>query len=198
MRECLARLYLGSEIGQGYPGDEDNGEMSTWWVLNALGLYPLSVGSPSWVVTSPLFPRAAVRLPGGRELVVTAAGAGPDAVYVQSLRVNGQPWSKPWLPHALLAAGARLDFAMGVEPSAWGSNVDDLPPSLTAPGREPRPHVDLARDAAASSHPVAFDDDSTDAVMLAPSEAIEYRLTEPRAIDLYTVTSVAGTAELDA
>jgi len=194
VRESLARLYLGSEIGQGYPGDEDNGEMSTWWVLNALGLYPLSVGSPGWVVTSPLFPRATVHLPGGREVVVTAQGNGPDAVYVQSLRVNGQPWARPWLPHEILAAGARLDFVMGTEPSAWGSGVDEMPPSLTSPGAEPRPLVDAASDRASSSHPLAFDDDSTEAVLLAPGASIEYRLEVPVAIELYTVTSRAGSA----
>ena len=45
VREILQRLYVGSEIGQGYPGDEDNGEMSAWYIFSALGFYPLQMGS---------------------------------------------------------------------------------------------------------------------------------------------------------
>jgi len=194
VRECLDRLFLGSDLGQGYPGDEDNGEMSTWWLANALGLYPLVVGEPGYVVTSPLFPRATVRLPGGRTLEIVAHGAGRDAVYVQSLRVDGEPWSSTWIPHAVLAAGARLEFELGPEPSAWGSRAEDAPPSLTPLGEEPRPLVDVAVDAGRSSHPLAFDDDSTHAVVLAPGEAIEYRLAAPAELALYTVTTTAGPA----
>lgn len=194
VREALARLFLGSEVGQGYLGDEDNGEMSAWWVLNALGLYPLVVGAPGFVVTSPLFPRATVRLPRGRTLEIVAHGAGPDAVYVQSLRVNGEPWSSTWLPHDVLAAGARLDFEMGAAPSPWGSALADRPPSLTPPGEEPRPLADASREASRSSHPVVFDDDSTRAAALAPGESVDYWFTGPTNVQLYTVTAAAGEA----
>jgi len=57
-REAQSRLYLGSEIGQGYPGDEDNGEMSAWQVFGALGFYPLQMGSPEYAIGSPLFTKA--------------------------------------------------------------------------------------------------------------------------------------------
>ena len=50
-----ARLYFGSEIGQGYAGDEDNGEMSAWYAVHALGFYPLQVGTANWAVGSPKF-----------------------------------------------------------------------------------------------------------------------------------------------
>ena len=50
VREALSRLYLGSEIGQGYPGDEDNGEMSAWYLFSSLGFYPLQVGSPTYAI----------------------------------------------------------------------------------------------------------------------------------------------------
>lgn len=142
-REILARLYLGSEIGQGYAGDEDNGEMSAWYLFAALGLYPLRMGAPEYVIGSPLFKHASVRLPNGGTLVVDAPQNSPQNVYVQSLKVNGTPWRKSWLPHAAIADGARLDFEMGPAPSRWGSGPDEVPPSLTPAGQRPAPLRDL-------------------------------------------------------
>src|SRR2546430_10297329 len=72
VREALSRLYLGSEIGQGYPGDEDNGEMSAWQVFRALGFYPLQMGSPYYAIGSPLFPRAPGNPADGRAVVIQA------------------------------------------------------------------------------------------------------------------------------
>ncbi|WP_436498112.1 GH92 family glycosyl hydrolase [Actinokineospora sp. HUAS TT18] len=128
VRDVLARLYQGSEIGQGYLGDEDNGELSAWYLFSALGFYPLRVGSPYYTIGSPLFARAVVHLENGRELVVTAANQSPANVYVQSLRVNGEPHDQPHIAHSVLAAGARLDFEMGPTPSKWG--VGGTPPPL--------------------------------------------------------------------
>ena len=201
VRECLDRLFLGSEAGQGYPGDEDNGEMSAWWIFNALGFYPLTVGSPSYVITSPLFERATVRLATGRTITVIGHGNGPESVYVQSLTVNGEPWTRTWIPHDVLAAGAQLEFTMGSEPSDWGSADADQPPSLTPPGREPRPLRDAASEPArASGSPhvgkeggvdaaVAFDDSSDTGVVLEPGAWIEYTFDDVIIADLYTVTA---------
>ena len=93
VREVLARLYVGSEIGQGYAGDEDNGETSAWYLFAALGLYPLQVGSPTYVIGSPLFPRGD-REPGERQEAGHRRAAGNSArnIYVQSLKVDGQPY----------------------------------------------------------------------------------------------------------
>ena len=65
--EVLERLYIGSEVGQGYPGDEDNGEMSAWYIFSALGLYPLRVGSPEYAIGA-LVPKATVHLKTGSSL----------------------------------------------------------------------------------------------------------------------------------
>ncbi|ARF57938.1 GH92 family glycosyl hydrolase [Streptomyces gilvosporeus] len=143
VREVLSRLYLGSEIGQGYPGDEDNGEMSAWYVFSALGFYPLVMGQGEYAVGSPLFTKATVHLENGHDLIVNAPRNSARNVYVQSLKVNGKPWNSTALPHALLARGARLDFAMGPKPSAWGSGKNAGPTSLTRDDRVPSPVHDL-------------------------------------------------------
>ncbi|NUS90383.1 MAG: glycoside hydrolase family 92 protein, partial [Streptomyces sp.] len=99
VREVLSRLYLGSEIGQGYHGDEDNGEQSGWYVFSALGFYPLVMGGSEYAVGSPLFTKATVHLENGRDLVVRAPKNSARNVYIQGLKVNGKPWNSTALPH---------------------------------------------------------------------------------------------------
>jgi hypothetical protein len=65
-----------------------------------------------------------VELQGGAVLTVNAANNSRENVYVQSLKINGKPWTKTWVPHELIAKGATLDFVMGPA-SRWGSGVDD-------------------------------------------------------------------------
>ena len=196
-REALARLYLGSEIGQGYLGDEDNGEMSAWYLFGALGLYPLQVGSPSYTVGSPLFRTATVRLPGGRALVVRARGNGPRNVYVQSLRLDGRPYRKTHLAHALLARGAVLEFEMGPEPSAWGTGEDAAPPSLTRGPEVARPLHDATERGRAGACTgsdtgveTLFDDTSATRVRFASRTPwVQCRFEAARTVTFYTLTS---------
>ncbi|MFC7880145.1 GH92 family glycosyl hydrolase [Isoptericola sp. NPDC057391] len=142
LREALHRLFVGSEIGQGYPGDEDNGEMSAWWLFAALGLYPLQVGSPRYAVGSPLFDEVTIRRPDG-DLVVRAVGNSVENVYVQSLTVDGEARDAAWLAHGDLAGGATIELVMGPEPSSWGTGPAAAPPSLTTGDAPPAPLVDV-------------------------------------------------------
>ncbi|GAA0467861.1 GH92 family glycosyl hydrolase [Streptomyces sp. NPDC046215] len=143
VREVLSRLYLGSEIGQGYPGDEDNGEMSAWYLFSALGFYPLVMGSGEYAIGSPLFTEATVHLENGRDLVVKAPANSARNVYVQGLKVNGKAWTSTALPHSVVAEGGTLEFAMGPRPSAWGSGRDAGPASVTQDDKVPAPEEDL-------------------------------------------------------
>jgi predicted alpha-1,2-mannosidase len=126
VREILARLWTGSEIGQGYHGDEDNGEMSAWYILSALGLYPLEIGSSRWAMGSPLFERAVVHRPDG-DLVVEAPGAA-DRWYAAGLEVSDadgvvRAITAPSVEHGDLTGGATLRFALSVTPTRWGAPV---------------------------------------------------------------------------
>ena len=121
VREALRRLYLGSEIGQGYAGDEDNGETSAWYLFSALGFYPLQMGSPYYAIGSPLFKKATVHLGRGRDLVVRARNNSPRNVYVQGLRLNGRRYDRTYLRHEDIAHGGTLEFDMGPRPSRWGA-----------------------------------------------------------------------------
>ena len=194
-RDVLRRLYLGSEIGQGYPGDEDNGEMSAWYLFGMLGLYPLRMGAPEYVIGSPAFERIDVELKNGRTLSVVAKGNTDSNVYVQSLKVNGRPWNKAWLHHDDIADGGILEFVMGDKPSAWGSGTENLPPSMTSPGGRPAGLVDVAADAqdiTLAGHGTAaplVDNDSSTSLKLAAQATVGFRFRAPTRIGYYTLTS---------
>ncbi|WP_434381071.1 GH92 family glycosyl hydrolase [Melittangium boletus] len=202
VRDALARLWIGSDIGQGYLGDEDNGAMSAWHLFSALGFYPLGVGSSDYAIGSPLFTRAIVHLENGHDLVINAPNNSPRNVYVRGLRVNGATYTKTSLPHALLAAGATLDFDMSASPSTWGTGAGDVPPSLTPEGVPPQPLGDVARGGTATASDgttVAslFDDTSmTSARFTAENPAVLYALASgAREVAFYTLTSSSGTAD---
>ncbi len=204
VRDALARLWLGSEIGQGFLGDEDNGATASWQIFSALGFYPLQVGSPSYVVGSPLFRRATIHLENGKSIVIDAPNNSRENVYVQGLRVNGQEYSKTYLPHDLLAGGATLEFDMGPAPSSWGTGPHDAPPSITPEGQIPRPLRDAAT--GPDSVPSAgdgtdvsalFDDTSMTQVSFAtanPSVQVQFTAGAPQVV-FYTITSADSAAD---
>ena len=203
VRDALSRLYVGSEIGQGYPGDEDNGEMSAWYVFSAAGFYPLRMGTPEYVIGAPYFPHMDVRLENGKRIVIEAPAVSDTNRYIQSLRVNGQPWNQLTLPHALLAQGATLDFVMGPKPSSWGSEKSSLPASLTAEGEKPQPMRDLtgAGQGQASSQPTItkldalFDNDSdTEATLPVVASTVSWHFPQAREVAMLTLTSGASAA----
>ncbi|MEU9111582.1 GH92 family glycosyl hydrolase [Streptomyces sp. NPDC048483] len=184
VREALSRLYLGSDIGQGYPGDEDNGEMSAWYIFSALGFYPLVMGQGEYAVGSPLFTKATLHLENGRDLVVNAPRNNARNIYVQSLKLNGKPWNSTALPHALLSRGGELEFAMGPKPSTWGSGKDAGPTSLTKGDRIPSPTRDLT---IPGGSPLLDNTSDTDAAV-GPSTDLPVSSTAGRAAQ-YTLTS---------
>lgn len=127
VRECLDRLFTGGEIGQGHPGDEDNGEMSAWWLLSALGLYPLLPGSGEYVLVAPLFERAAWRRDDGTVLEVRTSR--PDGVtrrearYVAGVRVDGEPWDRVAVPTSRLRGDVRIEVDLSDRPTDWGAGT---------------------------------------------------------------------------
>ncbi|MBT3153734.1 glycoside hydrolase family 92 protein [Streptomyces sp. CHD11] len=142
VREVLSRLYTGSDIGQGYHGDEDNGEQSAWYLFSSLGFYPLVMGSGEYAIGSPLFKKMTVHLENGRDLVVKAPKNSAKNVYVQGLKVNGKRWTSTSLPHSVIARGGVLEFDMGPRPSSWGTGKNAAPVSITRDDEVPTPRQD--------------------------------------------------------
>lgn len=141
VRDIMRRLYVGSEIGQGYCGDEDNGEMSGWYVLSALGFYPQNMGSGQYIIGSPLFDKVTVHLEGGKDLVIEAKNNSSENVYIQSMTWDGKAYNDCFINHADLVNGGHIVFQMGDQPSTWG--VDSEPASLTTGTDIPDPAEDL-------------------------------------------------------
>ncbi|MDF4025809.1 GH92 family glycosyl hydrolase [Luteibacter sp. PPL201] len=203
LRDAMSRLYVGSEIGQGYPGDEDNGEMSAWWIFGAAGFYPLRMGTPEYVIGAPYFPHMTLTLDGGKVIDIRAPGVSDTNRYVQSLKVNGQPWHRVTLPHDLLANGATLEFTMGPKPSTWGTGPDAMPASITAEGEKPSPLHDVLREAdlrveggSKRSLAAAVDNDSSTELSLPGGRTVLVdRLDAPVTVAMYTITSPAHANE---
>ncbi len=126
VRRALLGLYDASP--DGYPGNDDLGTLSAWYVFGALGLYPEVPGVGLLAIGSPLFERAEIRLPQRRRALIIAHGRGP---YVQSLRFDGHLHGKPWTTYCALARGATLSFRLGRRPNRrWGSSAAAAPPSF--------------------------------------------------------------------
>ena len=117
---------------QGLTGNDDLGTMSAWYVFASLGLYPVTSGSATYVLHTPLFPHAAIRA-GTRTVTIDAPGTSPESPYVQALQVGGRPSSRAWITHARLLQAGRLDFRVGARAgAAWGTRPQDAPPSPCA------------------------------------------------------------------
>lgn len=124
-QEAVRRgLRLFSPTPTGYPGNDDLGTLSAWYVFGALGMYPAQPGTGTLALGSPLFGRAEVRLAGGRRL--TIGGGGKP--YVGSLEVDGHPHNRPWLQACEILDGGTLSFKTGAHPTRWAQN-GQLPPS---------------------------------------------------------------------
>lgn len=128
VRRLLTEMYKADP--DGVIGNDDCGQMSAWFIMSALGFYPVDPVSAVYVFGSPLFDEAEMDLGGGKTLRVRAPGNGPNAPYVQSVRWNGKPWTRNWIDHAELAKGGELVFEMGAQPSRFGTAQADRPPSF--------------------------------------------------------------------
>jgi predicted alpha-1,2-mannosidase len=116
----------------GLAGNEDCGQMSAWYVMSALGFYPVDPVSANYVFGTPMFDRAEVRLGSGKKLTLIARRSSPKDIYIQSVTFNGQPHSKVWFKHAEIENGGTFVFTMGSQPNkAFGASEQDAPPSMT-------------------------------------------------------------------
>jgi predicted alpha-1,2-mannosidase len=127
VRRAMNDLYSGNPIG--YAGNDDLGEMSSWYVFAALGMFPEMPGSNVLVLGSPLFSNAVVHSESG-DITITANGAAHDSPFVQSLTVNGKTWDKPWVRFSDINHNGKMAYDLSATPNtSWGTNPSDAPPS---------------------------------------------------------------------
>jgi predicted alpha-1,2-mannosidase len=129
-RSLMETMY--APLPDGIAGNEDVGQMSAWYILSALGFYPVDPVSGHYILGSPLFDRATVDLGNGRRLVIDVQRTDPSHACIQSFSLNGKPQQRAWFHHGEIADGATLSFRMGPEPNrSLGTTLASLPPSLT-------------------------------------------------------------------
>ncbi|MBK1894519.1 GH92 family glycosyl hydrolase [Chryseobacterium paridis] len=129
-RQVMDKLYQATP--DGYCGDEDNGQTSAWYVFSALGFYPVTPATDQYVLGAPLFKEVTVHLENGKNITIKAPENSSQNLYVKSLNVNNQPYSKNWLSHKELMKGAVLDFKMSNQPNKErGSQEKDFPYSMS-------------------------------------------------------------------
>ena len=115
----------------GVPGDEDGGGMSAFVVFSQMGFYPVTPGSPTYNIGSPVFTDVKVDLGNGNTFEVKANNASPENKYVQSARLNGEVLNQPWFQHSDIAQGGLLELEMGPKANkTWGTKT---PPPSAAP-----------------------------------------------------------------
>ena len=115
----------------GIPGDEDGGGMTSFVVFSSLGFYPVTPGSPSYNIGSPIFSNAKITLSNGKIFEIEAISASDRNKYIQSATLNGKEWNKPWFSHDDIKNGAKLVVVMGEKPNrSWGADNEAAPPSI--------------------------------------------------------------------
>jgi hypothetical protein len=128
VRSIMDGLYHSGR--DGLCGNEDCGQMSAWYVLSALGFYPVTPGSDVYVIGTPLFREASIDVGRGRRFVIKAHGVSRENCCIQSVSRNGKPYGNSYLTHGDIRAGGVIEFEMGAEPNkSWGSSDAACPPS---------------------------------------------------------------------
>ena len=112
--QVMHELYFNAPAG--LCGNEDCGQMSAWYVFSAMGFYPVNPVSGEYEIGSPLFPEMRLNLGNGKTFTVLAPNVSRENIYIQSVKVNGQPYDKSYITHQQIMDGSTIEFVMGNQP----------------------------------------------------------------------------------
>ncbi|WP_418214744.1 GH92 family glycosyl hydrolase [Bacteroides difficilis] len=129
VRRIMQEEYL-LDVG-GLSGNDDSGQMSAWYAFSALGFYPVCPGTPYYIISSPTFKKASIRLKDGKSFEIVAENVNGRNIYIQSATLNGTPYNKNFISHVDVMKGGVLKFVMGENPSQWGSGDENIPFSIS-------------------------------------------------------------------
>ena len=130
VRQIMDVWYADQPLG--LPGDDDGGAMSSWYVLSAIGFFPVCPGSQVYVLGSPIFEEIRIEVGPEKWFTIRANGVSSQNKYIQSATLNGAPLDKAWFTHDALVDGGSLDFVMGPQPNkAWAVDPHNAPPSMS-------------------------------------------------------------------
>jgi hypothetical protein len=106
--------------------------MSAWYVLSAMGFYPVTPGSPVYTIGTPIFDKVTIHLENGKKFIIEAKNVSKVNFYIQSATLNGKEYTKSWFSHSEITNGGHFIFEMGNKPNnAWGTSEKDRPHTQT-------------------------------------------------------------------
>ena len=113
-------------------GNDDCGQMSAWYIFNAIGFYPVAPGSNNYVIGTPLLEKATIDLGNGKKFTMRANNISEKNSYIQDVKLNGKSWNKSFIPYSELENGGELIFKMSSKPNKkWATNPESVPPSIS-------------------------------------------------------------------
>ncbi|SMO64261.1 alpha-1,2-mannosidase, putative [Saccharicrinis carchari] len=128
VRKVMDDFY--QDTPDGLVNNDDLGQMSAWYIFGALGFYPVCPGDMQYIITAPLFSSAAIQLENGKQFTIRAKNNPKENIYIQSVTLNGEPYTKSFIAHQQIMQGGEMVFEMGGEPNKkWASEPEDMPVS---------------------------------------------------------------------
>ncbi|MBQ1694509.1 MAG: GH92 family glycosyl hydrolase, partial [Bacteroidales bacterium] len=128
VRQIMSEMYNTTPAGS--CGNEDCGQMSAWYVLSAMGFYPINPANGVYDIGSPIFDTVQINLENGKKCLIVTHDNSPENIYVGKMEINGKPYTKSYILHSDIADGARIDFYMTADPqNGFGTNSADIYPS---------------------------------------------------------------------
>lgn len=118
-----------TERPSGYSGNEDCGQMSAWYILSSMGFYPLNPANGIYCIGSPQFEKSVINLDDGKKFTIIAENTGKENIYIQSVKLNGNNYTKSYITHSDIINGGTIEFIMGNTPNKeWGKST--IPESI--------------------------------------------------------------------
>jgi predicted alpha-1,2-mannosidase len=126
VRDIMKIWYHDGPLG--ICGDEDEGEISSWYVFSAMGFYPVCPGRPVYDIGSPIFEKITIQVGNHKTFQIEARDVSSKNKYIQSALLNGEPLNTPRFMHTDLVKGGTLVLQMGPRPNvAWGIDPEAMP-----------------------------------------------------------------------
>lgn len=125
LRKIMDDLY--TDQPDGLCGNEDCGQLSAWYVLSAMGFYPVCPGDNQYIIGTPLFDEVIINLENEKRFVIRSQNLSAENIYIQSISYNGIDYPKSYFTHEMLNDGGELEFIMGNKPSDWGRSDENYP-----------------------------------------------------------------------
>jgi putative alpha-1,2-mannosidase len=130
VREIMDKFY--GNRPDSLSGNDDCGQMSAWYIFNALGFYPVAPASGYYVIGTPCAEEITVKLKNCKKFVMRAENYSDKNIYIQSVKLNGRSWNKTYIPFQEVHNGGELVFTLGKTPNKkWGTALDSVPPSIS-------------------------------------------------------------------